>query len=1204
MLHVGFLGTRHTALVSADDSGMAFSHLATRGLGAVGRTVKTTRLLGRYPDINPPPTQNARPSTVLAFAALPLGNIVQPTDDIGLTALLTPYLLVVVSTTPVAQTQFKTARTKEAAAHGAMTGCLAWFPAVKLKTAMNDTPVKVAKTKLAYCWSNVLTLLEVEAETVSDNDEDKRPPLHFHVRRHWKCEEAIVAVQWISRSVLALLTITQRLVILEDQSMHVTDTSDLNPRHIYHRDLFSRQLEPLVSKADQEDKTMHGVVPDAYTMSFKAYKSRLFLLDSSDVSMGTLSNWADRLVALMEAGRLIEAVELATVYYNGSADKVTVGLPDEDSVRHPMVKDRLLQMIAAALRYTFKMDESDELGKDLRTALQELVEPIFIACTDMHEADFLFDDVYEWYSDASCQDAFLHALEPRILEGKITSIPTEVLKDMMNWYATLGMGQRLQGMICSLETATLDIDQVTSLCKELNLYDAFIYVWNQAVGDYVTPLSELIHLTEGLDEDEDSPRHESALKMFPYLAYILTGRVYPEGSEMPSQTANHAQSTVYEYLFDSTHYTPLRLILHFSTPDLMSTLNETFEDPCLNDRAPSPSPEVEEANGTTFSINRQRIVNILLDVLSSDFDHVDRIYLNIFIARNLPKYPQYILLPGRTLNRILTELCSPPDEELQDECQLAVEYLLSVYRPSDMQSLIPLFESARFFRVLKATYKAGRQFGKWLETHFNDPAEPQAVFDAARDCFRPSMGLSQRQLKDVKGNIVAYAKSLAELDVGRTAGLLRDVCPELLEDVYTALAGAEQAQYLFLRELLEPQEEQPQRDVLEQFATSHKADYITLLCQFDPSHVSAYVTTVAATSLNLDAVLPVMERTGVIDAAVVLMVNEGLQQNALDRLIAHLGSLRTALVGFAQMQTPNLSPSGIDEVVHEARKYTKLGIWLCQGGGRAADRNTSSAPTTQPSQPKLSQSDLIATLTPQESHWLALLTSVVDLCRAFTSAAPAPLDPSHPLQTAITPLRQAVHQTSTALLASSTSNKPSQPRLLPILRAFLNHLSEQTNSASDATLKPILASIFESYDFQASILSLAHALLAKNTFADYASAVEQKRRGWRASSRACARCGIRIWGVGAGGDIWDAWAARTHTTKREDGERGKGKARETRSAGSTGEGKERGVIVLACSHIFHAKCLGEGWRSKGWDVSREGVRDVDRAVGWKCLVCD
>jgi vacuolar protein sorting-associated protein 8 len=92
--HLGFLGTRHTALVSADDRGMAFSHLATRGLGAVGRTVKTTRILGRYPNDVSTSGKPRKPSTVLAFASLPLGNVERGTDTLGLTAMLTPYLFI------------------------------------------------------------------------------------------------------------------------------------------------------------------------------------------------------------------------------------------------------------------------------------------------------------------------------------------------------------------------------------------------------------------------------------------------------------------------------------------------------------------------------------------------------------------------------------------------------------------------------------------------------------------------------------------------------------------------------------------------------------------------------------------------------------------------------------------------------------------------------------------------------------------------------------------------------------------------------------------------------------------------------------------------------------------------------------------------------------------------------------------------------
>ena len=1234
VLHVGFLGTRHTALVSADESGMAFSHLATRGLGAVGRTVKTTRLLGRYPDA----VASVQPSTVLAFAPLPLGNIVQSTDDVGLTALLTPYLLVIVSTTPVAQTQFKTARTKETAAHGAMTGCLAWFPAVKLKTATESSPVKVAKTKLAYCWSNILSVLEVESEEVSEDDDSKRPPLHFHVRRHWKGGEAIVAVQWISRSVIALLTITQRLVILEDQAMNLTDTSDLNPRHIYHRDLFSRQLEPLVSKADQEDKTMHGVVPDAYSMSFKAYKSRLFLLDSGDISMGTLSNWADRLVALMEAGRLIEAIELATIYYNGSADKVTVGLPEEDSARHPMVRERLLQMIAAALRYTFKMDESDELGKDLTTALQELVEPIFTACVEMDEITFLFGEVYEWYSDASCQDSFLQALEPRIIRQQVTSVPTEALKDMMNWYVSLGMAQRLQEMLVSLDTATLDIDQVTSLCKQLNLIDAFIYVWNQAVEDYITPLAELIRIAEEVvhgeeDEGVESEEYLSAMKMFPYMAYVMTGRVYPEGSEMNIVDAETAQTAIYGYLFASTRYAPLRAILSFSTAEFMSILNEAFEDPYLNGKPVNDSSDDEDnaLERTSFSINRLRIVHTLLDILASDdYDLDDRIYLNMFIARNLPKYPQYIMLPGRTLQQILTELCNPPNPDLASECQLSIEYLLSVYRPSDIHSLISLFEQARFYRVLKATYKTERQISKWLKTYFADRDEPHAVFDAIADCFRPSTGLTQRQMRDIKSIITDHSKQLAEINVVRSAATLQSSAPDLLAPVYENLADAEQARYFFLKTLLEPANEPatPTQSEAVIFIESHRTEYIQLMCHFDPAHVTGYITTIESSSLHLESLLPVLERTGVIDAAVVLMVNDGLQREAMDRLVGHLQSLQTALTGTARTG----SISALNDLVAEVEKYNKLGIWLCQPYS-----SSSSKATQEPlaSHIKLQPADLSDTnLTPPERLWLELTTTIVDTSLAFSSIVSSAADAA--VKDADAHIRLGVHDAFTALLSATSSQSPppppsttnvhpSAPRLLPVLRLFLSHLSATTNSASStpqssaSTLLPILNSIFSAHAFSASLLSLSYKLLAKDTFTQYETVVRARHRGWRPSGRACARCGDRVWGVGAGVGVWDDWARRREAGKEGSAvgsrSQGKGKSKKVsdEQAESRRQGNERekdklgarvqgqdGILSFACGHLYHQQCLEGGMRERGWtwkanNKSREA---------WRCLSCD
>src|SRR5690606_3613568 len=156
---------------------------------------------------------------------LPLGNVDRTTDTMGLTAMLTPYLLVIVSTTPIAQTQHKSSRPKEVAPHSAMSGCLAWFPAVKLKVPDPLTGSDVSEVKLVYCWSNVLTVLDVEE--IPAGDPNKPPSLKFRARSRWICDEAIVAVRWLSRSVLTVLTITQRLIVLEDRSMRVTDGFDL-----------------------------------------------------------------------------------------------------------------------------------------------------------------------------------------------------------------------------------------------------------------------------------------------------------------------------------------------------------------------------------------------------------------------------------------------------------------------------------------------------------------------------------------------------------------------------------------------------------------------------------------------------------------------------------------------------------------------------------------------------------------------------------------------------------------------------------------------------------------------------------------------------------------------------------------------------------------------------------------------------------------
>ena len=328
----------------------------------------------------------------------------------GLTALLTHYLLVVVSTTSIAQTQHKASRPKEIMPHSALSGCLAWFPAVKLKNPSKDQNKVVSKTKLVYCWSNILTVLEVDCIVAAPTEREKPTELVFRPRSRWRSGEAIVAVQWLSRSVLGVLTISQRLIILEDTTLRPTDTFDLLHKHICHSDLFSRQLRPVIEQLDESDTSLHGVVADAFYMSFRAYKGRLFLLGVNDISIGTLSNWADRLVALMEDGDFIAAISLVTSYYVGDADKLTVGLPDDDKAQHALVQEKLLEMISAYLKFTFSRDNDVDETREKR--LKDLAEVCFTGLLSMQEQGFLFEDVYDSFEEASAEKIFFETLEP------------------------------------------------------------------------------------------------------------------------------------------------------------------------------------------------------------------------------------------------------------------------------------------------------------------------------------------------------------------------------------------------------------------------------------------------------------------------------------------------------------------------------------------------------------------------------------------------------------------------------------------------------------------------------------------------------------------------------------------------------------------------------------------------------------------------
>ncbi|KAJ9622131.1 Vacuolar protein sorting-associated protein 8 [Knufia peltigerae] len=1251
VLHIGFLGYRHTALVSADDKGMAFSHLATRGMGAVSRVVRTARILGRYPEVVTRTTKPLKKSSVLAFAPLPLGNIEQRTDNLGLVAMLTPYLLVIVSTTPVAQTQHKAARPKEVAAHSAMTAALAWFPALKLKAEESQT----SRTKLVYAWSNIITILEVhEAPPEEGDSKDKPPELQFLARSRYQAEEAVVAIQWLNRSVMAVLTITQQLLIIEDLTMHVTESFDLLKKHVYHADLYSQQLQAIIESLDEEDTSMHGVVADAFHMSFRAYKGRLFLLGFNDIWTGVLTNWADRLLALMNVGDFIGAIRLATKYYLGEGEKATIGLPEEDRLRASMVQEKLIEMMTASLKYAFGKNQQAGNEPIEKPQMIELADACIQACLTMGDQDFLFEEVFPWYDDNDHGPLFVDILEPYILDERVVSIPPPALKTLIDHFAITHTPSTLEEIVCMLDTSTMDIDQVTSLCKRYNLYDAYIYVWTMALHDYETMLTLLLDYADTADEinqpnGDAAERYTTAQKIFPYISFILTSRIYPTGAAMDNEETMLAKGQIYDYFFSGNNkqrgLTPKRTtssfenlsrILRFDAASFIAALNEAFEDSFLNssdDDGQVPSSQRQPSISRTYT--RQYVVRIMLEVMSSGFEAEDTIYLDMFIARNLAKYPQYMVLSGTVLQDVFNRLCQYPEEDMREDAQLSVEYLLSVFQPPNALDLVPLLREAKFYRVLKAVFRQEGQYAEMIRTYFLDEHDQDEVYSALSDSLRAGSNLGEKQRKEVRSVIEQHAADLVGIDIQQTATTIDKVASDLHNLFLQVLAGDQYGQYEYLKILLEPDEEGHKQTSTR---TKRIQDgrimelYVKLLCQFDASHVREYIEHVQEGDLRLDEVLPTIEESGIIDAVVVLQVRQGRFREAMDRLVTHLSFLdetlkaTTSRLFSSRENGDGDSDDGasihrpVTGILANIRKYTLVGVWLCRG-----QRKNTPRPSVSKSPGR--SANATTPLTFEETLWLDLMLAVVSIARdnSITSVSQTSKDgpqiderdgDDDDRVEIATSLRGTIQSVFTALLTSTTStrdlSKSSRDShdssrdmtFLRILRAFLTQAAQTSPSLSE--LRSVIASIFSAYAYEESLLALSNSMLDKDVFVQLEHVGKLRHRGWRPRGQVCEVCRRRVWGPGVGvnSNVWEQWTGREEARRARrlrrssvedldgggggDVARGKGKAtRRERGdsdvaasggdgVGGVGPGTGMGpIVVFSCRHLYHRSCLDQ-----------------------------
>jgi hypothetical protein len=1170
ILHLGFVGARHTAIVSADEHGLSFFHALGKILGVSSND--TLRILGRYPDVPPSPAEKdaadetpdvpsprpppSRRSIVLAMAPLPLGPSAHFADQFQFVALLTPAKLVVVGLKPTARTWYRrlapvpdrsspdaaplsgatsplgTAPPDAAAAETVVSGVLAWFPAAPTSaSAPSSVPSGETEPVLAYSFGRQLFFLRLAKIRVADRSAGREPTyrneLEMREEQGYEHHEMIAALQWLSHEHLILLDYAGSLALFS-----------LRARKCVSSHFLPQAIPPLVRhdfSAPLALKTAGGAatrLAPFVSQSVQTHKGQVYLLSAHDVLVGTPQTWADHLLTLVAGGDVLSAIDLGTAYYNGAAPEGTLGLPEEREAQKQVVGVKVRELMRAAVQWAFSPERltdsthvtPDGRGVDRTQLFEGMARSCAEACLALQDLDFLFGDVYDAFADAGIESLFVEQIETYIVSGRIRTLPVAVVQRLVRFRKAREEYELAERVIWHVDPTCLDLDQALSLCLERGLFDALIYVYTAALQDYLSPVVELLAVlrrvldrAEGteleapsVERDEAMIEHEEVevYKIFSYLSVALTGGAYPSQEPLPAEQALRAKSSLWTFLLSgrtvvwpdgpggeriyTTHdraeptYPYLRLLLRFDSEALLDALDVAFEDAYLDD------------DDSTGVVTRQLIVSVLLELIDeaasgeapSRLPQSAATFAQLFVARNAPKYPQFVKLSASELRRLLTALAVNTDAASHEDRQLAVECLLSAFRPEHTEDLLQTFEQAGFYRILQSAYRSAGRWDRLVTMIIRDASGAHDTFAQLQEVLSQASRRKDRSVYDEQLGplVVDAAPQLVEADPERAVRLIARFFPARHDAVLARLGDIKPLQLAYLHACLSPAQAEAgdahSAALDSQLGSESRSLFISLLAAQEPWAVVRNLDARPQDYFDLDDVAEICEAQGCHDAVLWALDRAGKQQEAflsLDRLLATQALVLRA--DDAEDENGVLSADAQD-AIEQTRLLQHMAVRLC----------TESA---------ASQAG---------ESWFRVLRSLVGLVHSVAStAADAEAGAAHGSATLVF-ARELVQETLVALISSDAAEHISPP-------ALFRRLVEDGDAQGRyyAEVRSVVDGLMSAYRLRVDVLGLTHKLVERDVYGALSDLTRKRQRGWRPASAAarCQGCHMALFGAAA-----------------------------------------------------------------------------------------
>ncbi|XP_078620345.1 vacuolar protein sorting-associated protein 8 homolog isoform X1 [Branchiostoma floridae x Branchiostoma japonicum] len=768
---------------------------------------------------------------------------------------------------------------------------------------ITDT-TRIVDPVLAFGRGNKLFFFQVSYQ----EDEIK-----FSALQKMELQYVIIAVTWVNSRTLVLVDAYEKVHVLDVRTEEELEVIDISDVQLVYASSFFKSL----ATGGNVSKALALAGERACYNSVVSFSNQLLFLGTKSIHVMTIRTWMERIDLLVKQNKYIEALSMAESFYLGRA-RAVVGLHGGLDRRTQIIADKMLDLLLTYVDVSMTT-QCPASGKiEVLVQHYQTVVPVCVDyCLLLGKRnptlmkDILFGGIYDRFcQDPIARGVFLECLEPYILNDNLRSVTPQVMKDFMEHYQHKGLLQNIEACIVHMDVANLDVHQVVVMCWLHGLYDALIYIYNKGMQDYITPLEELLRVLQSaiksnkqLTDDQTSlaarqkdrlfklklPKSKKQLiklgnKLLVYISCCLAGRAYPLG-DIPPNLVDTVKSEVFKcvtvlHTKDGTEgeqtYPYLRTLVQFDTREFLNVLALAFEEP--------------EFNTEEGMRQRQRIVDILLQVMveSVGFTPTQVGCLFTFLARQMARHENSILVNRLLFEQVLEFLASPEDDSRHEERQQALLELLNAggLQQVDEEKLLSLAENARFYRVCELLYEKRRDFDKILACYLRDAARRQQVFSFIHTVMT-AYGYSNEERNAVHREAMTQLEDLVSINSKKTAQLVITDFAHSLTEIVSKLDPQPVVLYDFLQGLFDTKEQVMMKDPVST-EPSVTEKYIDLMCRYNPQGVMAFLKN--NDTYRLEETLQICRKHKSLEATAYLLEKAGDVQGAFNIMLETLVS--------------------------------------------------------------------------------------------------------------------------------------------------------------------------------------------------------------------------------------------------------------------------------------------------------------------------